>query len=262
MFDYQADPDARGTSENPLPWVPDLVGVKSAKNKRAVMIIGSAYAGFVAGYSWRNFPLPCYRAVAENHWLEFQHLYLNHVVDGDGSYYNKLDALFLGHEARIKEAIITDWCRASFVKRVEWNHGVRRDQCGDPICRDQGVGVFFQYVDRNLEWHLGRLRAFQGKIILLGLFARQCLEFACHKANWPVSYNAANGGAAIRPLTIAGNGGFWANPNVAPQQPTIIGQIDRGKKGSLMFSVIPHPSRDLTTNVWGPRLNAWLGAQV
>src|SRR5438552_16545798 len=42
------------SAENPLPWVPDLVGPEFGKANPSVLIVGSSYNGFLDGYSSRR----------------------------------------------------------------------------------------------------------------------------------------------------------------------------------------------------------------
>src|SRR5262245_9047529 len=44
----------RFSPQDPLPWVPDLVGVDFGKNPQGVLVVASSYNGFIEGYSRRS----------------------------------------------------------------------------------------------------------------------------------------------------------------------------------------------------------------
>src|SRR5688572_9115563 len=46
------------SANDPLPWVPDLVGEKFGKDGLSVLVVASSYNGFLAGYSKRKAVLP------------------------------------------------------------------------------------------------------------------------------------------------------------------------------------------------------------
>src|SRR6266404_2918325 len=50
---------------NPLPWVPDRVGVEFSRENQGVLVVGSSYNGFIEGYSSRNMALPHYIAIRD-----------------------------------------------------------------------------------------------------------------------------------------------------------------------------------------------------
>jgi len=232
---------------NPLPWVPDLVGKRSS-GKNAVMIIGSAYAPFVTGFTRRarRMNLTDYAGT----WWEFlsgDAGFLQEVVgDGNGAdehnYYSRIATMFNmpGPAFDLERIILTDWCRASFVKRVAVAAGGVRPDCGgDSICGDEGAGVFFHYVEKNLDWHIRRIEGFKGKIVLLGLLARRALEFLCHRQGWIIDYININNNIPVdRPLTIGGANGFWDEGNHAA-----VGRIWITPERNIRFTVVKHPSR-------------------
>ncbi len=249
------EPDVRGTATNPLPWVPDLVG-KNSDGPDAVMIIGSAYAPFVEGYSERHLPLEDYRMQAAlPNWIDFQHLFLGAVVLGDASYYEKIDQVF-GENFDWRRAIVTDWCRASFVRHGDDDEQAvgRADGFGDGICGDEGAGVFFSYVGKNIDWHTRRLAAFGGKIVLLGNLSHSCLNFLCQIQGWLVSYES-RGIIVPRPNRLIQ---FWPE-----DKPIVQGQIHRGHLPSIFFTAIKHPSRihgPPHVQQWGTRLHNWMNS--
>jgi len=238
---------------DPLPWVPDLVGKKSG-DEYAIMIIGSAYAPFVSGFTGRlhSMPLGYYQDPVPQNWNKFSfrpttgflatvvgHAAPNELLVDDFSYYGKITAM-LNQGFDLSRIILTDWCRASFVKRVAVAAGNVRPDCGgDPICGDEGAGVFFHYVEKNLDWHIRRIEGFKGKIILLGLLARRALEFLCHRQGWIIDYININNNIPVdRPLTIEGAKGFRDGVNH-----TAVGRIWITPKRNIRFTIVKHPSR-------------------
>src|SRR5580658_9762371 len=48
----------RFSLQEPLPWVPDLVGSRFGSDPRSVLIVASSYNGFIEGYSNRGAVIP------------------------------------------------------------------------------------------------------------------------------------------------------------------------------------------------------------
>lgn len=132
-----------------------------------------------------------------------------------------------------RRAILTDWCRASFVRRGAANAGIRADKGGDAVCTGEN---FAGYVCANLEWHRRRLEVFRGKVVLLGNLAHHWLKRACRHWNWNLTYHVHHGGNLIEnvPCTVRA---FWANGAV--QQ---FGCIEAEDIRPLKFIVVWHPS--------------------
>jgi hypothetical protein len=106
------------------PWPPDLLGADWSK-PGSLLIIGSAYAGFIREFSGRSASmllrdydptLPC---------SKFQERFLRDVVAEDSVYYGGL-AMLLTNVLPVKSVATFDLCRASFVKRVRLNPRKRR----------------------------------------------------------------------------------------------------------------------------------------
>ncbi len=101
-----------------LPWVPDLVG-KQWRVETSILIIGSAYAGFIKEFSGRKacMDLKDYVASVMRPPREFQQLFLRDVVSGDNNYYGRVQALVQAVIGSAQNLALFDLCRASFVKR-------------------------------------------------------------------------------------------------------------------------------------------------
>ena len=129
-----------------LPWVPDLVG-HSVSEGNAVLVIGSAYAGFIGGVSKRSSTIPesDYR---ENTMAAFQRAFLSHVVVEDSSYYGKIKRM-LAAAVPLERVCLLDLCRASFVQRADGTSPHRRDDSGDKIARDR---MLFDYKVTNTKF--------------------------------------------------------------------------------------------------------------
>lgn len=224
----------RGDAANPVSWVPDLVG-KNSHTERGVMVIGSAYAPFVEGYTGRPNSMPVDHFRNSDTWSSFHfdpaNGFLAHVVNGDPNYYGRIEGMFgpAGKSAfDTKRVILSDWCRASFVKRGA--HGVtpRPDQGGDKICRGN---AFDAYLDENRDWHRQRIESFRGKIVLLGNLSHRCLRNACQAWNWQISYFDADEQAVAMPTGICR---FWG----AGGANSVFGKINE----RWQFVVVWHPS--------------------
>jgi len=222
-----------------LPWVPDLVG-NNSDGHDAVMIIGSAYAPFVRGFSGkgRNGKMEIGEYRGAQKWSDFTKVFLDRIVRPDSSYYRRINAMFCsgGNEFSWGKVILTDWCRASFVKRGEVpKTGPRNDRGGDPLCRNEGSGIFFSYVAQNSEWHAARLKNFCGKVVLLGALSHECLDFFCQLQGWRVDYVDLDGEPKVRPTKTAE---FWSNENGNISR---VGRIHVSPEKRLEFVVVSHP---------------------
>jgi len=100
-----------------LPWVPDLLG-ECWKSEDAVLVVGTAYAGFIREFSGR----PCcmgltdYAGLAQNSWPDFHDSFIDQVVAKDSDYYGPVSTL-VGGVVDFAHLALLDLCRASFVKR-------------------------------------------------------------------------------------------------------------------------------------------------
>lgn len=75
-----------------LPWVPDLIG-SNWRNKNALIIVGSAYAGFIREFSGRGATMPLSDYRTARTWQDFQERFVATVVHPDVNYYRRLTAL-------------------------------------------------------------------------------------------------------------------------------------------------------------------------
>jgi hypothetical protein len=248
-----------GSPTNPLPWVPDLVGKKSDQ-ENAVMIIGSAYAPFVANYTRRARRMNLLQYINAEDWWGFlsgEAGFLANVMgqagngDDEHNYYGRLANMLDGaqNDFDLQRIILTDWCRASFVKRAAVAaDGVRPDQGGDKICRWE---VFNEYFLKNCDWHKRRLENFDGRIVLLGNLSHRCLQNACAVWEWPVTYHDI-AGVEVQPppKTI---GAFWNDGHILR-----FGRIARGQNRTLEFVAVWHPSARGQNFGWVEGLRNWV----
>ena len=78
-----------GDSDCVLPWVPDLIG-RDWKDAGSILVVGSAYAGFIDKYSGRSASMSESSYRREQTVEEFQRAFLHMVVMPDASYYGKI----------------------------------------------------------------------------------------------------------------------------------------------------------------------------
>lgn len=158
-----------------LPWVPDLLG-KDWQSDKALMIIGSVYAGFIKEYSTRS---NCIRLAdyVNSNLQEFQINFLENVVRNDSRYYEPVKCLI--HDIVNPEKIsLFDLCRVSFVKRGNvWSDGIRKDKSGDGIVLE-AAKIFDKYISnpKATDWIWRRIINSRSKfIIALGTIAEHGL---------------------------------------------------------------------------------------
>ncbi len=159
---------------SPLPWVPDLVG-RELRNGNGVLVVGSAYAGFIRSFCKRAnaMPLSEYRDAS----LEsFQRAFLRRVVAGDSKYYGKIAGLFEPIMPASHIGLL-DLCRVSFVRRGAGPDGQRGDEGGDGVTRDN-CEAFQQYVEtpQASSWTWRRITSCAPRVIIaLGSIAEHGL---------------------------------------------------------------------------------------
>jgi hypothetical protein len=165
-----------------LPWVPDILGMHW-RDPDAVIVIGSAYAGFIREFSGRirTMPLAEYRRALD--WHDFQNRFFRYVVTDDPNYYEPVMRL-AGDRQRMA---LFDLCRASFVERGAGTV-TRKDNSGDRIVR-KASALFSAYVDAQDHWTWERIKLSQARrIVALGtiaehgtlrLFARRAMTITC-----------------------------------------------------------------------------------
>jgi hypothetical protein len=128
--------------DNPLPWVPDLVGAHFSEGQ-GVLVVGSSYNGFITGYSARKRTMNprTYADCRDNETSglkAFTEEYLRSVVVDDEDYYGPI-LRQLSRMAGIEpeQICLTDLCKASFVERGRSFHvGCRGDIGNDSVVRN------------------------------------------------------------------------------------------------------------------------------
>jgi hypothetical protein len=128
------------SAQDPLPWVPDLVGSRFGSDPRSVLVVASSYNGFIEGYSRRDAVMPLANYVnAKNddrHGLErFCRAFVEHVVDRDTDYYQPILRDLLPPAGCDPDCCyLTDFCKASFVQRGSGpDNGKRGDEGKDSV---------------------------------------------------------------------------------------------------------------------------------
>lgn len=151
-------PDGRDS----LPWVPDLVG-NDWRDASSVVVVGSAYAGFIREYSTRTATIPM-NQYATSSVEDFQSLFLRYVVRPDPNYYGPLQNLCskLGSAARLS---LVDLCRVSLVKRGSGT--VKRMDASTGIARESPA-IYEKYVESEQpsEWLWRRFAEGQARCVL------------------------------------------------------------------------------------------------
>lgn len=112
---------------NPLPWVPDFVGVDFSCENNGVLVVGSSYNGFIEGYSHRRMGLADYihvrdlihRHKPDESCRHFIREFERQVINPDrSSYYGPILISLLQKSGVPSEQVcLTDLCKASFVQR-------------------------------------------------------------------------------------------------------------------------------------------------
>jgi hypothetical protein len=141
------------TPSGVLPWVPDLVGVDS-DDPAAVIVVGSAYAGFIQQYSGRRKSMPLANYLASGSAQEFQTAFLREVVGNDASYYGPLRRLCSSLPAPGFTSFV-DLCRVSLVRRGIGSSNRTDSSSSSEIGRD--AMAYVRYAENrpaaNWLWH-------------------------------------------------------------------------------------------------------------
>jgi hypothetical protein len=161
-----------------LPWVPDMVG-KNWKEDEAILVFGSAYAGFIQNYSQAGIKVLDYAGASSV--ADFQsRLFLPNVVNGmwgnNNGHYSKIASLLQGSGYKTPEKVLVgDLCRASFVKRQTGQSGTRSDKADDAVINDN-CALFTDYLIINNPWTSDRIKSSSARrIIALGSIAEHGL---------------------------------------------------------------------------------------
>ncbi len=141
-----------------LPWVPDLVG-KRWREPGAVMIFGASYADFFSPFAQRGCVMSTAEYLAPSV-ATFQRRFISRIMHGDGVYYGKVAELLRSADVPVSRVVLTDLCRASFVKiegdRADASEGVLRSNADH----------FARYVAANMPWHHRRIAASGARVIV------------------------------------------------------------------------------------------------
>ncbi len=172
-----------------LPWVPDLL-VADWKAQSAILIVGSAYAGFIREYSNdKGMPLAEYVEAYEQRSVKLFIDSFRENVIANWRYYDFVQDLVNGLRASghdVPGFALFDVCRASFVCRSEaaaiprrptLNRVLRKDRGGDQTVRCQPA-VFCSYVESSKpnEWLWKRIQGSKAtRIVALGTIAEHAL---------------------------------------------------------------------------------------
>ncbi len=152
-----------------LPWVPDLLGVRW-REPSSLLIVGSAYAPFIAGAaSRRSMPLQDY--ISARSWQEFHARFIESVVRRDHSYYEPLSLLAsaTAYSQNCANLAFLDLCRASFTEKT-----ARGDFVGGDAVVGRHCALFERYVEHptNAQWLFERIIGSAAtRIVALGTIA-------------------------------------------------------------------------------------------
>lgn len=155
--------DSLLAERGPLPWVPDLVG-NQWQDENGIVVVGSAYAGFIREFSTRATAMPLNQYLAAVSVQDFQNLFLRYVVRSDPSYYTPIQNLCsdLGSASPLS---LVDLCRVSLVER---GFGVDIRADGSSNITKKAPTVFEKYVESHqaAEWLWRRFAEGQAKCVL------------------------------------------------------------------------------------------------
>lgn len=237
--------------ENPLPWVPDIVG-RDWKSPGSFIIVGSAYAGFISEFSRRGgtIPLQNYISCSLNpDFSVFQKSFFDHVISVDDRYYRPIEILVRNFVDLSKFALF-DLCRASFVYRGIGSD-TRRDRSGDQIVKDY-CSVFEKYIESPHvpPWTWRRICDSSSHFIialgtiaehgLLRLFKSKRFHIIDKKSNETIDLQPYNNGHWVR---------YFADRNrilsywLKEQSWWILDGSINGTRKSICLLPVYHPSR-------------------
>ncbi len=233
-------------ARGPLPWVPDLVG-KESQSEAGIIIVGSAYAGFIGESSTRIAKMPLKQYFDASSVQEFQRSFLKYVVLDDSNYYTPISNLCseLGNASRI---LLMDLCRVSLVKR-DTDDGKRRDENRNVFKEEPSV--FEKYVENEqaAEWLWRRFVDGQAKCVLalgstaehglLRLFIHHKMTITQGKNSFCLKHFAQQGAWATQYADPKRNLKYWLNDKTWW---TVRGQVNGVER---IWYVLPvyHPAR-------------------
>ncbi len=170
-----------GDPHGVLPWVPDLFG-RSWHEPDALLVVASAYAGFIAECSTRHRCLQIADYRPARTWTEFQRVFVARDVDDDPNYYGPIAQLVATVTGRTESSHLAlfDLCRASFVRRGQG--GNRSDVSDDRMVRN-AADTYNRYVDAGDGWSWRNVSGGDAvRVVALGTIAEHGLLrlFAAH----------------------------------------------------------------------------------
>lgn len=189
MVDPDPESDPPTTCETRLPWAPDLLG-RDWMAEEGILIVGSAYAGFVKEYSGGvGMHLRDYLACKTAN--EFRAHFIEQVVGAFRKYYGFVERLgesLKSQNATFSGFALTDLCKASFVCRmgsdcengepkhrgyIKEGRTIRTDEGGDPWV-EAAPELYCRYVEnpKAMDWTWRRLSMGRAqRIVTLGRIA-------------------------------------------------------------------------------------------
>lgn len=212
----------RFSPQDPLPWVPDLVGSQFGATPHSVLVVASSYNGFIAGYSGRGSVMSLTDYVEAkvggiDRLAGFLSRFKECVLDGDEDYYQPiLRDLLPSAGCEPNRCCITDLCKASFVQRGRSTEsGNRGDEGSDSVVKNNWqqwvpyvVGSAEGASDPPLpyQWLWSRMQQCR-VIIALGTIAEYGVLKIFHRmASAPKAWS-------------------WKNNNVVPDHPTMTRRV-------------------------------------
>ena len=160
-----------------LPWVPDLVG-RAWRSPDAVFIFGSSYADFFSPHARRGGAMPVHDYRARS-LTGFHRSFIAQVMEGDAAYYGKVADLLDAAGISASNIVLTDLCRASFVRMEDG-----QANASEQVLKDHAEH-FARYVEANRSWHLGRIAASRVQVIVaLGRLATRGVLHLLESNKW------------------------------------------------------------------------------
>jgi hypothetical protein len=144
------------------PWVPDLLG-EEWTHPNAVLVAGSALAGFIGRYSRRDHVMELKDYLGAQDWRSFQRIFFRDVVSGDDDYYERLCPL-LNHPSRFA---CFDLVRCSLVVRSVATAQRRSDENINTRWQNHRA-AFARYAKhpKSEEWTMARILGSQARLII------------------------------------------------------------------------------------------------